>query len=189
MGNTTNSFKGLWRSLKVLSLMLWAGTAFAQIQVAIPHDWTDDDHYVRSPDANHQAYNIGAAYDNFHLNVSYQWMFPEAQNYSLYALKDAAGGFLGLGGRKWINLSSLPTNNNYATFCSQQNIPVPGLPGVTVPGVVRQAWELRVSPFGPQNLSLSVTCSGPITSTLPWYVFLFNGSNPLTANVVGVFRS
>ena len=170
----------------LVALLVAANPASAQ--VSVPHDWLDADHYARSPT---HPYNIAESYDYFILKPTWPWMLPDAINYTMYAIKDASQNFIGFGRRLWQDPNpSLPANSSHVSFCAQQNLPVTGLPGVTVPGVLRQIWQLSPSPFGPPNFRLTVTCSGPIGSTaVPWFVYIFDNTDPLTATLLGVFKT
>ena len=180
--------KGFFKSaiLAVAMLVAMPRASEAQLTVDIPHTWSFVYSYARS---TIHPQNIGAFYETSELRSAWAWLYPGFASYSLYNIKDAQNNFTGLGRAKYVDINTLPAPYNDAQFCTQQNIPVPTVPGLTVPGVLRQVWELSPSPLGPQNLRRSVFCSGPITSTIPWYVFVLDGANPLTSTVVAVFRS
>ncbi len=189
MKNIRRFFRALICSAALAAQMSLSAPASAQTiatNLPIPHDWHLVATFGRSPT---HPYNLGQTYEDSYLQASWSWLLPNLSNYPLYTIKDAAGNFTALGRRKWIDVSTLPPNGPHATFCGQQNIPVPGLGGVTVPGVLRQTWEFTPGPLGPQNFRLSVYCSGPLNSTLPWYVFILDNTNPLAASIQAVFKS
>lgn len=182
------SRKGFIKAITLAIAMLIAVpmVSEAQVQVDIPHTWVFTNSYNRS--TTHPQ-NIGAVYEVSELRASWTWLFPNYATYNLYSIKDAQNNFTAVGRAQYIDINTLPAPYNDAQFCAAQNLPVPSVPGLTVPGLLRQVRELTPSPLGPQNLRRSVFCSGPVNSTIPWYVFFLDGPNALTATIIGVFHS